>query len=102
MRAMFDRVSRITINWLVPGCVAVLLLTVIAGVLQYRWINFASDAHRRQGREAMAGTLRNFSDDFRGTLLQLPPFFRPPPDERNDLAFEPYMIEIARRWLSTS
>jgi signal transduction histidine kinase len=96
---MFDRVRT---NWLVPGCVAVLLLTVIAGVLQYRWINFASDAHRRQGREAMEVALRNFSGDFRETLLQLPPFFRPPPDERNDLAFEPYLIEIARRWHSTS
>jgi signal transduction histidine kinase len=96
---MFDRVRT---NWLVPGCVAVLLLTVIAGVLQYRWINFASDAHRRQGREAMEVALRNFSGDFRDTLLQLPPFFRPPPDERNDVAFEPYMIEITRRWHSTS
>jgi signal transduction histidine kinase len=96
---MFDRVRK---NWLVPGCVAVLLLTVIAGVLQYRWINFASDAHRRQGREAMEAALRNFSGDFRDTLLQLPPFFRPLPDERNDVAFEPYMIEIMRRWRSTS
>ncbi|MFN2513236.1 MAG: sensor histidine kinase [Pyrinomonadaceae bacterium] len=99
MRAMFDRVRT---NWLVLGCVAVLLLTVLAGVLQYRWINFASDAHRRQGRAVIAGTLRNFSRDFRDALLQLPPFFRPPPDERNDVAFEPYMIEITRRWHSTS
>ncbi len=99
---MFDRVRRIRINWLVPGCVAVLVLTLIAGVLQYRWINFAADAHRRQGREAMEAALRNFSGDFRDILLQLPPFFRPSPDERNDLAFEPYMIEIVRRWHSTS
>ena len=99
---MFDRVRRVRINWLVPGCVVVLLLTVIAGVLQYRWINFAADAHRRQGREAMEAALRNFSGDFRDTLLQLVPFFRPPPDERTDAAFEPYMIEIARRWHSTS
>ena len=98
---MFDPVRRVRINWLVPACVAVLLLTVIAGVLQYRWINFASDAHRRQGREAMEVALRNFSGDFRDTLLQLPPFFRPPPDG-NDVAFEPYMIEITRRWHSTS
>ena len=94
--------GRVRINWLVPGCVAVLLLTMLAGVLQYRWINFASEAHRRQGREAMEVALRNFSGDFRDTLLQLPPFFRPPPDERNDVAFEPYMIEITRRWHSTS
>jgi two-component system sensor histidine kinase SenX3 len=99
MRAML---GRIRINWLVTGCVVVLLLTVIAGVLQYRWINFAADAHRRQGREAMEVALRNFSGDFRDTLLQLPPFFRPLPDERNDFAFELYMIESTRRWQSTS
>ncbi len=94
--------GRVRINWLVLGCVTVLLLTVLAGVLQYLWINRASDAHRQQGRAVMAATLRNFSGDFRDTLLQLPPFFRPPPDERNDVAFEPYMIEITRRWHSTS
>ena len=96
---MFDRFK---INWLVVGCVVVLLLTVIAGVFQYQWINFASGAHRRQGREAMEVALRNFSADFRETLLQLPLFFRPPPDERSDVGFEPYMIETAERWHSTS
>jgi signal transduction histidine kinase len=96
---MFDRVRR---DWLVPACVAVLLLTVIAGVLQYRWINRASDANRRQLRQGVEATLRNFSGDFRNALLQPLPFFRPPPDERSDAAFESYMIESTRRWLSTS
>ena len=96
---MFDRVRR---NWLVPSCVAVLLLTVLASVLQYRGINRWSNAVRRQRREVMERTLRNFSGDFRATLLQLMPFFRPPLDERADAAFEPYMIESARRWHSTS
>lgn len=96
---MFDRVRR---NWLVVGCVAVLLLTVLAGVLQYRGINRWSNAVRRQRREVMERTLRNFSGDFRATLLQLLPFFRPPPDERADATFEPYLIESARRWHSTS
>src|ERR1700693_3924611 len=99
MRAMLERVRR---NWLVAGCVAVLLLTVLASVLQYRGINRWTNAVRRQRREVMERTLRNFSGDFRATLLQLPPFFRPPPDERADAAFEPYMIESARRWHSTS
>src|SRR5712691_789155 len=99
MRAMFDRVGR---NWLVPACVAVLLLTVLAGVLQYRGINRWSNAVRRQRREVMERTLRNFSGDFRDTLLRLLPFFRLPPDEKNDAAFEPYMIEMTRRWHSTS
>src|SRR6202171_3190618 len=99
MRAMFDRVGR---NWLVPGCVALLLLTVLAGALQYRGINRWNNAVRRQRREVRERTLRNFSGDFRATLLQLLPYFRPPPDERADAAFEPYMIESARRWHSTS
>src|SRR5882724_951988 len=99
MRAMFDRLRN---NWLVSGCVAVLLLTVLVGVLQYRWIKGVSDADRQQRREVRERTLRNFSGDFRDTLLRLLLFFRPPPDERNDAAFEPYMIEITRRWHSTS
>jgi signal transduction histidine kinase len=96
---MFDRLRN---NWLVSGCVAVLLLTVLVGVLQYRWINGVSDADRQQRREVRERTLRNFSGDFRDTLLRLLPFFRPPPDERNDAAFEAYMIETTKRWHSTS
>src|SRR5204863_1696702 len=102
MRAMFARIRRVRRNWLVPGCVALLLLTVLAGVLQYRGINRWSNAVRRQRRGDMERTLRNFSGDFRATLLQLLPFFRAPPDEIADAAFEPYMIESARRWQSAS
>src|SRR5438552_19174430 len=91
---MFDRVRT---NWLVPGCVAVLLLTVLASWLQYRGINRWSNAVGRQRREAMERTPRNFSGDFRDTLLRLLPFFRPPPDERNDAAVVPYRIATARR-----
>jgi signal transduction histidine kinase len=99
---MFDWIRRVRRNWLVLSCVAVLLLTVLAGVLQYRWINGVSDADRQQRREVMERTLRNFSGDFRDTVLRPLPFFRPPPDEKNNAAFEPYMIEIIRRWQSTS
>src|SRR5882724_9141208 len=102
MRPMFARIRSVRINWLVSACVALLLLTVLAGVLQYRGINRWSNAVRRQRREVMERTLRNFSGDFRATLLQLLPFFHPLPDERADAAFEPYMIESARRWLHTS
>jgi signal transduction histidine kinase len=99
---MFGWVRRVRRNWLVPACVAVLLLTVLAGVLQYRWINGVSDADRRQRLEVRERTLRNFSGDFRNSLLQLLLFFRPPPDEGNDTAFEPYMIKSVRRWHATS
>lgn len=89
-------------NWLLLGCVAVLLIAVVAGVLQYQWINFASDAHGRQQREVTTGALRNFRGDFRDALLQPLPFFRPPPDATYDFAVEAYLIANARRWQSTS
>jgi signal transduction histidine kinase len=99
---MFYWIRRVRRIWLVPACVAFLLLTVLAGVLQYRWINGVSDADRRQRREVMERTLRNFSSDFRDTLLHPLPFFRPQPDQKNEAGLDAHMIEIARRWLSTS
>src|SRR5438552_6237242 len=99
MRAMFDRVRK---NWLVLGCVAVLLVTVLAGLLQFRGINRMSDAVRRQRRGDVERTLRNFRGDFRATLLQPLPFFRPPPDERNDIALESYLVENTKRWHGNS
>src|SRR5882762_6473852 len=102
MRAMFDWIRRVRRNWLVLACVAVLLVTVLAGLLQFRGINRMSDAVRRQRRADVERTLRNFRGDFRATLLQPLPFFRPPPDERNVATFEPYLIEMTRRWQSNS
>src|SRR6267143_4501934 len=102
MRAMFDLVRRVRRNWLVLGCVAVLLVTVLAGLLQFRGINRMSDAVRRQRRGDVERTLRNFRGDFRATLLQPLPFFRPPLDERNDVALESYLVENTKRWHSNS
>jgi signal transduction histidine kinase len=75
---------------------------VLAGLLQFRGINRMSDAVRRQRRGDVERTLRNFRGDFRNTLLQPLPFFRPPPDERNDIALESYLVENTKRWQSNS
>ena len=99
---MFDLVRRVRRNWLVLACVAILLVTVLAGLLQFRGINRMSDAVRRQRRGDVERTLRNFRGDFRATLLQPLPFFRPPPDERNDIALESYLVENTKRWHSNS
>jgi signal transduction histidine kinase len=82
--------------------VAVLLVTVLAGLLQFRGINRMSDAVRRQRRADVERTLRNFRGDFRATLLQPLPFFRPPPDQRNDIALESWLVENTKRWHSNS
>jgi signal transduction histidine kinase len=99
---MFDWIRRVRRNWLVLACVAVLLVTVLAGLLQFRGINRMSDAVRRQRRADVERTLRNFRGDFRATLLQPLPFFRPPPDERNDIALESWLVENTKRWHSNS
>jgi signal transduction histidine kinase len=89
-------------NWLVPGCIALLLLTVLAGVMQYGWINRVSDADRRQRRDFTEGTLRNFGVDFRDTLIRMLPFFRPRLDESKSATFERDLIEVNKRWHSTA
>jgi signal transduction histidine kinase len=99
---MFDWIRRVRRNWLVLACVAVLLVTVLAGLLQFRGINRMSDAVRRQRRGDVERTLRNFRGDFRATLLQPLLFFRPPPDARNDIALEAYLVENTKRWHSNS
>jgi|SRR6185312_3750279 len=102
MRAMFDWMRRVRRNWLVLVCVAVLLVTVLAGLLQFRGINRMSDAVRRQRRADVERTLRNFRGDFRAALLQPLPFLRPTPNERNDIALESYLVENSNRWHSNS
>src|SRR5258706_11117755 len=102
MRMMFDLVRRLIRNWLMLACVAVLLVTVLAGLLQLRGINRMSDAVRGQRRGDLESTLRNFRGDFRTTLLQPLPFFRPLPDKRNDIAIESYLVENTKRWRSNS
>ncbi|HXD30998.1 MAG TPA: HAMP domain-containing sensor histidine kinase [Pyrinomonadaceae bacterium] len=93
---------RVRRNWLVLVCVAVLLVTVLAGLLQFRGINRMSDAVRRQRRADVERTLRNFRGDFRAALLQPLPFLRPTPNERNDIALESYLVENSNRWHSNS
>src|ERR1700730_12307544 len=92
---MFDRVRS---KWLIPGCVALVLLTLLAGALQYHWINRVIDADRRQRHDFLAATLRNFSGDFREAMLRLIPFFRPHPFGRIEEPFESSLLELTRQW----
>ncbi|HXM35848.1 MAG TPA: HAMP domain-containing sensor histidine kinase [Pyrinomonadaceae bacterium] len=83
---------------MLPACVALVLLTLLAGALQYHWVNRVSDADRRQRHDFLAATLRNFSGDFREAMLRLIPFFRPPPAGRIQEPFESSLFELTRQW----
>lgn len=100
MRGMIP--ARIRSNWLLIGCVALMLLVGVAAVQQYRWINRVSEADRRQRREFVEATLRNFGDDFRERLHEPLPYFRPSPVVPPDTAFEPYLSRLALQWRATA
>jgi two-component system, OmpR family, sensor histidine kinase SenX3 len=89
-------------GWLLIGCIALMLLMCVAAILQYRWINRASEADRRQQREYLDATLRNFSDDFRERVHYPLPYFRPTPALPLDTAFESYLANLFLQWRATS
>jgi two-component system sensor histidine kinase SenX3 len=94
--------ARIGSGWLLIACVALMLLMCVAAVMQYRWINRASEADRRQQREYVEAALRNFSDDFRERIHYPLPYFRPSPSVPRDTAFEPYLANLFLQWQSTA
>lgn len=96
---MFDRVKS---NWIFIAGAALVLLTLFAAVLQYRWINRVSAADRRQRRDFLDTTLRGFSDDFHDTILRLLPFFRPSPVLKDGASLEPYLTDLSTQWRSSS
>jgi hypothetical protein len=100
MRAV--TLTRIKVNWLVVGTVVLASLLVFAAIQQYRWINRASETDRRQHREYIETTLRNFSVDFRESILSLLPVFRPLPTIPSATSLETYLKGRAAQWRDNS
>jgi signal transduction histidine kinase len=94
--------ARIRSGWLVVGTVSLMLLLALAAVQQYRWINRVSEADRRQRREYMETTLGSTSNDFRETIHELLPVFRPSPTIPPDITLETYLARRASQWRATS
>ena len=94
--------ARIRSSWLLVGSAALMLLLALAALQQYRWINRVSEADRRQRREYMEATLRSTSNDFRETLHELLPAFRPHPAIPPKTNLETYLAGLALQWRETS
>jgi signal transduction histidine kinase len=94
--------ARIRSSWLLVGSVALMLLLALAAIQQYRWINRVSEADRRQRREYMETTLRSTSNDFRETIHELLPTFRPFPTIPLKTILETYLAARAQEWRQTS
>src|SRR2546423_10908729 len=94
--------SRIKVNWLMVGTAALSLLLIFAALSQYQWINRASEVDRRGHREYIETTLRNFSVDFRESILSLLPVFRPLQTIPSETSLETYLRARAAQWLDSS
>src|SRR5437762_1399888 len=66
-------------NLLVIGCLAILLLLLMAAHVQYSLILNVAHADRRNREEFLSTSLRSFNGGFKGTILGVLPFFRPTP-----------------------
>jgi signal transduction histidine kinase len=94
--------ARVRLSWLLVGTVSLMLLLSLAAVQQYRWINRVSEADRRQRREYMETTLGSTSNDFRETIHELLPTFRPFPTIPPETTLETYLARRASEWRATS
>jgi two-component system sensor histidine kinase SenX3 len=94
--------ARVKSSWLLIGCMALMLVVCVAAVLQYRWINRASEADRRQQREYLDSALRNFADDFRERIHDPLPYFRPSPGVPPDVVFETHLSNLFSQWRTTA
>lgn len=84
------------------GAVALLLLLAFAALLQFHFINRVSEADRRQQREYLETTLRNFGGDFNESMLKMLPVFRPSPTIRSDTEIETYLTGRLTQWRDTA
>jgi len=94
--------ARVRLSWLLVGTVSLMLLLSLAAVQQYRWINRVSEADRRQRREYMETALGSTSNDFRETIHELLPTFRPFPTIPPETTLETYLARRASEWRATS
>jgi signal transduction histidine kinase len=94
--------ARIKSRWLLIGCIALMAVVGVAAVLQYRWINRASEADRRQQREYLDTAARNFADDFRERIHYPLPYFRPSPGVPPETIFEAHLSNLFSQWRATA
>ena len=94
--------SRIKSSWLLIGSIALMLVLVLSAVQQYRWMNRVSEADRRQRREYIDTTLRGTTNDFRETILDLLPAFRPAPTIPPNTDIDSYLAARMSQWRETS
>jgi signal transduction histidine kinase len=93
---------RLKVNWLMLGTVALVSLLVFAALLQFHFINRVTESDRRQQREYLETTLKNFGGDFSEAMLRLLPVFRPSPTIRSDTQIETYLTGRLSQWRDTS
>src|SRR5260370_21160534 len=81
---------------------ALFLLLLLAGVVQYRWIDRVSEADRRQRQDYLETTLRTFDGDFKDTILNLLPSFRASPMTPPGTVLATHLSRLTSQWRAAS
>ena len=100
MQAM--RFTRLRPNSLLVLFSVLLMLSGLVGAMAYQWINRASEADRMERQQILDSALRNFKNEFTGSIEEVPAGFRPVARVQREAKIESYVVEVFNHWRSTA
>src|SRR5437868_4849051 len=89
---------RIKERWLLIGLLLLAGLLAAAALLQYRWINRASEADLLERRQSLNGALAGVKGEFNVAVQELIPMFRPAPEVPVGVNLESYLLRLYSQW----
>src|SRR2546423_7839217 len=93
---------RIKERWLLIGLLMLALLLAAAALLQYRWINRASEADLLERRQSLNGALAGIKGEFNAAVQELIPMFRPAPEVPRSVNLESHLLRLYSQWQSAA
>jgi two-component system, OmpR family, sensor histidine kinase SenX3 len=93
---------RIKERWLLVGLLMLASLLGVAALLQYRWINRASEADLLERRQSLNGALAGVKGEFNAAVQELIPMFRPAPEVPRNANLESHLLRLYSQWQSAA
>jgi two-component system, OmpR family, sensor histidine kinase SenX3 len=93
---------RIKERWLLIGLLLLAVLLAAAALLQYRWINRASEADLLERRQSLNGALAGIKGEFNAAVQELIPMFRPAPEVPRGINLESHLLRLYSQWQSVA
>ncbi|HJQ24341.1 MAG TPA: HAMP domain-containing sensor histidine kinase [Blastocatellia bacterium] len=84
------------------GLLLLAVLLAAAALLQYRWINRASEADLLERRQSLNGALAGIKGELSGAVQELIPMFRPAPEVPRGVPLESHLLRLYSQWQSVA